>query len=86
MSYIAIAVLSVFFGTPLTEADITHGVRGVPQGVLRLPPQSHDDASVEAIRATGTPGTVVLVYIFLLCFVLYYFTNWKLLSQIWQIG
>ena len=34
----------------------------------------------------GTPGTVVLVFVFLGVFMLYYFTNWKLLSMIWRIG
>lgn len=86
LAYIAIAVLSVFFGTTLTEADLQHGAVGVPQGVFRLPPQSYDDATVASVHATGTPGTVILVYIFLVCFVLYYFSNWKLLSLLWKIG
>ncbi|MGQ0682069.1 cbb3-type cytochrome c oxidase subunit I [Bradyrhizobium sp.] len=29
------------------------------------------------------PGTVVLVTIFFVCFVLYYFINWKYLSELW---
>lgn len=86
LAYIAIAVISVFFGTALSDADIRNGAVGVPQGVLRLPPQSYDDATVARVHAAGTPGTVILVYIFLLCFVLYYFSNWKLLSLIWKIG
>ena len=36
--------------------------------------------------AGATPGTLVLVGVFLLAFVLYYFTNWKLLSFLWRIG
>jgi cytochrome c oxidase subunit 1 len=86
LSYVVIAVLSVFFGSTITDADISHGASGIPQGVLRLPPQSYDEAAVARVHATGTPGTVILVYIFLLVFVLYYFTNWKLLSTIWKIG
>jgi cytochrome c oxidase subunit 1 len=86
LSYVVIAVLSVFFGTTITEADMQNGARGIPQGVLRLPPQSHDEAAVAEVQATGTPGTVILVYIFLAVFILYYFTNWKLLSTIWKIG
>jgi cytochrome c oxidase subunit 1 len=86
LSYIAIAVLSVFSGSSISEADLKQGASGIPQGVLRLPPQSYDDATVAQVHATGTPGTVILVYIFLLVFVLYYFTNWKLLSTIWKIG
>jgi cytochrome c oxidase subunit 1 len=29
------------------------------------------------------PGTIVLVTIFFLSFVLYYFVNWKYLSDLW---
>lgn len=86
LSYIVIAVLSVFFGTPVSEADLNNGAPGLPQGVVNLPPQSYDAAAVEEAHATGTPGTVILVAIFLLVFVLYYFTNWKLLSLVWKIG
>jgi cytochrome c oxidase subunit 1 len=86
LSYIAIAVLSVFFGAPLSEAAITGSARGIPPGVQNLPPQSYDEETVAKVRATGTPGTVILVYVFLLVFVLYYFTNWKLLSMIWKVG
>jgi hypothetical protein len=32
------------------------------------------------------PGTMILVFIFLLAFVVYYFANWNLLSRLWQIG
>ena len=33
-----------------------------------------------------TPGTLVLVSVFLVSFMVYYFTNWKLLSVIWKVG
>ena len=29
------------------------------------------------------PGTIILVAIFFVCFVLYYFINWKYLSELW---
>ncbi len=32
-----------------------------------------------------TPGTVVLTLIFLLCFALYYFANWKALAEVWHL-
>jgi hypothetical protein len=31
------------------------------------------------------PGTIVLTLIFLLCFALYYFANWKALSDVWHV-
>jgi cytochrome c oxidase subunit 1 len=84
--FIAVAVLSVFVGRRLTEEDIRRGVAAVPQGILRLPPQQHGEAEGEAAHRAGTPGTLVLVAIFLTVFVFYYFTNWKVLSLVWKIG
>ena len=33
-----------------------------------------------------TPGTLVLVFVFLAAFAVYYFVNWKLLSVVWKVG
>jgi cytochrome c oxidase subunit 1 len=84
--YIAIAVKSVFFGETLDLEKLAPGERGVPQGILRLPPQTHGVETSEAAHAAGAPGTVVLVFVFLAVFILYYFTNWKVLSMIWKMG
>ncbi len=32
-----------------------------------------------------TPGTIVLTLIFLACFALYYFANWKALADVWHL-
>lgn len=84
--YILVTVASVFFGEPVdltrTEAD----PRGLPPGVVKLPPQRYEGKVVEEVERTGTPGTLVLVFIFLLTFVLYYFNNWQILSQVWKMG
>ena len=32
-----------------------------------------------------TPGTVVLTLIFLACFAIYYFANWKALADVWHV-
>jgi cytochrome c oxidase subunit 1 len=91
--FIAIAVKSVFFGEPL--GDVRRGVAmaGVPQGITHPPVHKPNaDELNAALHAPGrsifavTPGTVVLVTIFLLSFMVYYFTNWKLLSVIWKVG
>jgi len=84
--FIAIAVVSVFFGKPLDLENAKPGDPGIPQGVLRLPPQSHGIDASAAAHEQGTPGTVVLVFVFLAVFVLYYFANWKILSMIWKVG
>jgi cytochrome c oxidase subunit 1 len=84
--YVLVAVLSVFFGKPLTDEAIRKGTAHVPQGILKLPPQSHGEAESAAVHRSGTPGTLVLVFVFLLVFAVYYFTNWKMLSLVWKIG
>lgn len=83
--YIAIAVVSVFFGKLLPE-KLEAGIAGVPQGVAKLPAQVNTGEAAEAVHDKGTPGTVILVFVFLAVFVLYYFTNWKILSMVWKIG
>jgi cytochrome c oxidase subunit 1 len=85
--YIVITVTSVFFGKPL-EAGVTDGV---PQGVLKLPPQTYTLTGEERVTADRgpihhAPGTLVLVSVFLAAFIVYYFVNWKLLGAIWKIG
>lgn len=84
--FIAIAVVTVFFGKPLTEESLRQGASGIPQGVLKLPKQAHTGDYVGVIHHTGARGTVVLVGIFFVCFVLYYFVNWKILSFLWKVG
>ncbi len=86
LSFIAIAVTTVFFGKRLEPADYQKGGPGLPQGVVKLPAQSYSGAQAETVHAGGAKGTMVLVMIFLGCFALYYFTNWKLLSMLWKVG
>ncbi len=92
-AFILIAVTSVFFGERVTEFPRGAPVRGLPQGLTNPPVHA---ANVDAINAEmhspargwvgPTPGTLVLVGVFFLAFMLYYFTNWKLLSFLWKIG
>ena len=92
-AFILIAVTSVFFGERVTEFPRGKPVRGLPQGLTNPPVHQ---ANVDTINAEmhspargwvgPTPGTLVLVGIFFLAFMLYYFTNWKLLSFLWKIG
>jgi len=84
--FVASAVVSVFFGQKFDPTDLRPGMAGVPQGLIRLPAQQHEGANVEAVHKTGTPGTMILVWIFLACFVLYYYTNWKALAVVWKVG
>jgi cytochrome c oxidase subunit 1 len=85
LAWILIAVVSVFFGRPFRLAD-SQDPSGVPPGVWKLPQQVHVGERVAAAHRAGTPGTLVLVFIFFACFVLYYFANWKILSFLWKVG
>ena len=86
LAFIGIAVVSVFFGEKVDWANLKPGMAGVPQGLIKLPPQSHSGKVAADAHAAGTPGTVVLVGVFLVVFILYYYTNWKNLSMIWKMG
>lgn len=88
--YILITVWSVFFGKPLGDDGSEAALAGsVPPGLYKRPflelPTEH--VEVEEHGALGMmPGTMILVLVFMLAFVVYYFANWKLLSAMWQIG
>jgi cytochrome c oxidase subunit 1 len=91
--FIAIAVKSVFFGERLETQTVGVRVDGVPQGLTDPPrhPANADELNEQLHApqrgfAGATPGTLVLVGIFFLAFVVYYFTNWKLLSVVWKVG
>jgi len=93
LSFILIAVKSVFFGETVTEIPRGVVVEGIPQGLTHPPVHAPNvDETNEALHAPArgiagaTPGTLVLVGVFFLAFILYYFTNWKLLSFLWKIG
>jgi cytochrome c oxidase subunit 1 len=80
--YILVTVWSVFFGEPL-PADGTFSGPGLPHGLVQPPAALPADAEQ---RSKKTPGTLVLVFVFLAAFIAYYFINWKLLSFVWKIG
>jgi cytochrome c oxidase subunit 1 len=84
--YIGITVWSVFFGEKLEMGAIAPGTSGVPPGVISPVCRIADDATGSPQEHGKTPGTLVLVSIFLLIFALYYFVNWKLLSFVWKVG
>jgi cytochrome c oxidase subunit 1 len=91
--FIAIAVKSVFFGEHLAAIPVGVVTAGVPQGLTHPPVHAPDVDARNAELHDGsrgimgpTPGTVVLVFIFLAAFIVYYFVNWKILSFLWRIG
>jgi cytochrome c oxidase subunit 1 len=89
--YILVTVWSVFFGRKLApdESGVgAHGL-GLPRGLI-APPRPlgpEDDGSALETHALGSaPGTMVLVIVFLVAFIVYYFVNWNLLSVVWKVG
>lgn len=88
--YILITVWSVFFGKPLGDDCTDAALAGsVPPGVYNRPftELPTEDVELEEHGKLGMmPGTMILVAIFMAAFVVYYFTNWKLLSFVWKVG
>lgn len=79
LMYIVVVVCSVFFGEQRTEEK----ARTEP-----LLPQD-GAAAVATYGSEGTlklPGTITLVAVFFVAFVLYYFVNWKFLSEVWPLS
>jgi cytochrome c oxidase subunit 1 len=78
LMYVINAAASVFFGKS------TAGVPARPQAA----PAPAPAAAVGAYGSAGTlfiPGTVVLVGVFFVSFVLYYYVNWKYLAEVWPL-
>ncbi|GIL02169.1 MAG: cytochrome c oxidase subunit I [Alphaproteobacteria bacterium] len=74
--FIVIVVASILAGPRLDKVGAT----------LTFPLHDRSRESVAEYGSHGTvklPGTIILVGIFFACFVLYYFVNWKYLSELW---
>ena len=77
LSYIVIVVGSILFGERRDEK------------VAKANPVIYDGG--DAVTQYGSeatiriPGTIVLVSVFFTTFVLYYFVNWKYLSEVWPL-
>jgi cytochrome c oxidase subunit 1 len=77
--YIAVTVGSILFGKRVTADTFERSPLIAPAG----------PAAATTYGSAGTwhlPGTYVLVGVFFGAFVLYYFVNWKYLSEIWPLG
>jgi len=77
LMFILVVVASVFFGKPIRDRIVLAAPAGYPVS-----------GAVAAHGSAGTlriPGTLALVGVFFVAFVLYYFVNWKYLSEIWPM-
>ncbi len=78
LMFIVVVVGSVFFGRKLG----TDEKPSYPQ----VPPQAAAVSSYGSSETLKIPGTAMLVGIFFIAFVLYYFVNWKYLSEVWPLS
>jgi cytochrome c oxidase subunit 1 len=79
VTYIGLVVAAVFFGRSNAGRQMTawHTERRVAETIRREAQHEEGDHR--------TPGTVVLVAVFLASFAVYYFANWKWLADVWQV-
>jgi len=76
--FVVIIVGSVFFGRKLADDE--------QPTYPEVPPESVAVSHYGSSETLKIPGTVMLVSIFFVAFVLYYFVNWKYLSEVWPLS
>ena len=78
--YIYITVGSLLWGKRLDAGKLSNQPTPIPPTPATVTVQSYGSAGFAA------PGTFALAMVFLVAFVLYYFINWKYLSQVWGLS
>ena len=78
--YVVVVVGSVLFGRKIGDDEVVP-VSSVPSGASEAAVVGEYGSAKEV----KIPGTMVLVAVFFVSFVLYYFINWKYLSEIWPL-
>ena len=78
--YIYITVGSLLWGKKLDGGKTSANFTPIPVTAPAAVAQSYGSAGFAA------PGTFVLAMVFLVSFILYYFINWKYLSQVWGLS
>jgi cytochrome c oxidase subunit 1 len=79
--YILVTVWSILFGKRVEGAGYS-----TKQTQLKMAPASAIEAHGGGAGAMSAPGTFTLALVFLTAFALYYFINWKYLSQVWGLS
>jgi cytochrome c oxidase subunit 1 len=78
--YIYVTVGSLLWGKKLDNGSVSAKPTPIPPTPMQEAVQTYGSAGFAA------PGTFVLAMVFLVAFVLYYFINWKYLSQVWGLS
>ncbi|MGI9386273.1 MAG: cbb3-type cytochrome c oxidase subunit I [Methyloligellaceae bacterium] len=79
--YVIITVASVLFGNKVDGSNIVESLGPMPQPQVSNAVKEYGNAGTFHL-----PGTYILVTVFFMAFVLYYFVNWKYLSEVWPLG
>jgi cytochrome c oxidase subunit 1 len=79
--YIIVVVGSLLFGEKLAEGTISEKCTPHAPGSVAATATAHGSAEHVAV-----PGTLTLAMLLLVSFVLYYFVNWKYLSEVWGLS
>ncbi len=79
--FVLIAVGTVLWGKPVTAENIVESLGPMPKKQVTDAVSTYGNAGTWHL-----PGTYILVAVFFLSFVLYYFVNWKYLSEIWPLS
>ena len=78
--YVVIVVASILFGKKVDASNAVAALGPMPKKVVRDAVAKYGDAGTWHL-----PGTYVLVGVFFTTFILYYFVNWKYLSELWPM-
>jgi len=78
--FVLIVVCSILFGKKVDASNAAAALGPMPKKVVRDAVTKYGDAG-----SWHLPGTYVLVTVFFGAFVLYYFVNWKYLSELWPM-
>jgi cytochrome c oxidase subunit 1 len=79
--YIVITVGSVLFGEKVTADNVVEALGPMPTRKVSEAVKEYGNAGTFHL-----PGTYILVAVFFTAFVLYYFVNWKYVSDLWPMG
>ena len=80
--WIVLVVGSLLFGKKLDGGTVSDKPTPIPSNTKAASAVSHTDKDDHV----AVPGTVVLALTLLVTFVLYYFVNWKYLSEVWLLS
>jgi cytochrome c oxidase subunit 1 len=80
LMYIVVVVSSVLTGKRIEAASAA-----ARAGVVPLAPRASVVGAYGSAENQRIPGTLVLVGVFFIAFVLYYFVNWKYLAEVWPL-